>query len=96
VQLAYALINQNIAATAAPGEHTNLKVAPTTPAGATFTGDQHTVKLLIPGSQAGGLIGKGGQMINAIRMQSGAHVKVANKDETGNHVGNRDTRGKYS
>lgn len=48
--------------------------------------EQHTVRLLVPDSQAGGLIGKGGAMINAIRTQSGAHVKVANKGEMGHGV----------
>jgi len=79
VQLAYTLINQNIAACAAPGEHSNLKVAPASAPDM----EQHTVRLLVPDSQAGGLIGKGGAMINAIRTQSGAHVKVANKGEMG-------------
>ena len=35
-----------------------------------------TVRLQVPACQAGGLIGKGGAVINQLRQQSGCQIKV--------------------
>ena len=78
MQLAYTLISQNVEATTVPGQASTLQMAPA----ATGNDEKHTVRILVPEGQAGGLIGKKGSMINSIRMQSGAYVKVANKTES--------------
>eukprot|EP00899_Mesostigma_viride_P015437 jgi/Mesvir1/23895/Mv10680-RA.1 len=50
-------------------------------AAATTTEGGQTIRLLIAGSQAGSLIGKGGEIIKMVREQSGANVRVLGPEE---------------